>query len=50
MAVPSPAAPPRLRMMAPLDLDEHPTHLLRDHVLTLAVTVLFCAIVVLLSR
>ena len=50
MAVPSPAAPPRLRMMSSLDLDEHPTHLLRDHLFTLGMTVLFCAIVVLLNR
>lgn len=49
MAVPSPAAPPRLRMMSSLDLDEHPTHLLRDHLLTLGLLVLFGAIVVLLG-
>lgn len=50
MAIPSPAAPPRLRMMSPLNLDEHPTHLLRDHFLTLGVMILFCAIVLLLVR
>ncbi|MFC7488464.1 hypothetical protein ACOCJ7_08805 [Knoellia sp. CPCC 206453] len=50
MAVPSPAAPPRLGMMSPLDLDEHPKHLVRDHVLTLGVIVLFCAVVLLLGR
>jgi hypothetical protein len=37
-------------MMSSLDLDEHPTHLLRDHLFTLGMTVLFCAIVVLLNR
>lgn len=50
MAVPSPAAPTRLRMMSPLDLDEHPTHLVRDHLVTLGAIVLFCAAVWLLNR
>lgn len=50
MAVPSPVAPPRLRMMSPLDLDEHPTHLVRDHLITLGVIVLFCAVVLVLGR
>lgn len=35
MAAPSPAGPARLPMMAGLDLDEHPTHVVRDHLLTL---------------
>lgn len=50
MAAPSPAAPPRLRMMGPLELDEHPTHEVRDHLLALGVMVLFCAITLLLLR
>ncbi|WP_353952439.1 hypothetical protein V6K52_03070 [Knoellia sp. S7-12] len=50
MPAPRPAAPPRLRMMSPLALDEHPTHHVRDHLLTLGAMVLFCAIVVLLSH
>ncbi len=50
MAVPSPAGPPRLPMMAPLELDEHPTHPVRDHLLTLGVIVRFCAVTVLLHR
>ena len=50
MAAPSPAGPPRLRMMSPLELDEHPTHHLRDHLLTLGAMVLFFAITLLLSR
>ncbi len=50
MAAPLPAGPPRLRMMVPLELDEHPTHHVRDHLLTLGVMVLFCAITVLLRR
>jgi hypothetical protein len=37
-------------MMSSLDLVEHPTHHVRDHVLTLGAIVLFCAIIVLLSR
>jgi hypothetical protein len=36
--------------MAPLDLDEHPTHHVRDHLETLGALVLFLAIAVLLSR
>lgn len=31
-------------MMASLDLDEHPTHALRDHLLTLAVALAFFAV------
>lgn len=50
MGAPPPAGPPRLRMMSPVGLDEHPTHHLRDHLLTLAVMVLFGAITVLLNR
>ncbi len=50
MAAPSPAAPPRLRMMLPLSLDEHPAHQVRDHLLTLGAMVLFCVVAVLLSR
>lgn len=50
MAAPSPAGPPRLRMMSPLDLDEHPTHHVRDHLLTLGALLLFCAVTLLLSR
>jgi hypothetical protein len=37
-------------MMCPLDLDEHPTHPLRDHLLALAVLVLFSTITLLLTR
>jgi len=37
-------------MMSPLELDEHPTHHVRDHLLTLGVMVIFGAITVLLSR
>ena len=50
MAVPSPAAPPRLRMMSPLALDEHPTHPVRDHLVTLGAMVLVCVIALLLRR
>lgn len=50
MAAPSPAGPPRLRMMRPLELDEHPTHHVRDHLLALGATVLFCLIAVILRR
>jgi hypothetical protein len=50
MAAPSPAGPTKLGMMAPLDLDEHPTHHVRDHVVTLGALVLFFAIAVILSR
>ena len=50
MAAPSSAGPPRLRMMCSLELDEHPTHHVRDHLLALSVLVLFCAITILLSR
>lgn len=50
MAAPSPAGPPRLGMMCPLELDEHPTHPVRDHLLALVVMALFCAVTVLLSR
>ena len=50
MAAPTPAGPPRLRMMSSLDLDEHPTHDLRDHLLALGSMVLFCALAILLSR
>jgi len=50
MAAPSPAGPPRLPMMTPLKLDEHPTHPLRDHLLTLGAAVLFIAVAVALSR
>jgi len=35
-------------MMGPLDLDEHPTHALRDHLVALAALALFCAAVLLL--
>jgi hypothetical protein len=49
MAAPSTAGPPRLRMMVPLALDEHPTHPLRDHLLTLGAAVLFVAVIVALS-
>ena len=49
MAAPTPAGPPRLRMMSSLDLDEHPTHDVRDHLLALGAMVGYCAIVVLLS-
>ena len=37
-------------MMSPLDLDEHPTHLVRDHLVTLGLIVLLCAAVLLLDR
>jgi hypothetical protein len=37
-------------MMLSLELDEHPTHHVRDHLLTLGAMVLFCATIVLLSR
>lgn len=50
MAVPSPADLARLGMMCSLELDEHPTHHLRDHVVTLSALLLFIAITVLLSR
>lgn len=36
MAASSPAGPARLPMMTGLTLDEHPTHAVRDHLLTLA--------------
>jgi hypothetical protein len=36
--------------MCPLELDEHPAHDLRDHLLALSVMVLFCTITVFLSR
>ncbi len=49
MAAPSPAGPPRLRMMMPLALDEHPTRPLRDHLLTLGAALLFVAVIVALS-
>jgi hypothetical protein len=35
-------------MMTSLDLDEHPTHALRDHLLTLGAAVVFLAVVLLL--
>ena len=35
-------------MMTSLDLDEHPTHDLRDHLLTLGAALVFLALVVLL--
>jgi hypothetical protein len=35
-------------MMTSLDLDEHPTHGLRDHLLTLGAAVVFLAVVLLL--
>src|SRR5690348_6256658 len=50
MAAPSPAAPARLGMMLPLDLDEHPTHDVRDHLLTFGALVLFLAVSLLLAR
>ena len=50
MAVPSPAAPPKLRMMSPLQLDEHPTHPLRDHLVTLGMALVFVAAVLLTIR
>ncbi|EAP99762.1 hypothetical protein JNB_06324 [Janibacter sp. HTCC2649] len=37
-------------MMSPLDLDEHPTRAVRDHVVALAGLVLFCAVVLLMGR
>jgi hypothetical protein len=37
-------------MMCPLELDEHPTHHLRDHLIALGVLVLFCVIGALLPR
>ncbi|GAA4123044.1 hypothetical protein GCM10022415_27680 [Knoellia locipacati] len=48
MAAPSPAAPPRLGMMCGLDLDEHPTHPVRDHLQAAVVLVLFVAVTLLL--
>lgn len=48
MAAPSPAAPPRVGMMCALYLDEHPTHPVRDHLLSAAVLVLFVAVALLL--
>jgi hypothetical protein len=50
MATPSPAGPPTLRMMCPLDLDEHPSHPVRDHLLTLLAALVFAAAVVVTSR
>ena len=50
MAAPTLAGPPRLRMMSSLDLDEHPTHELRDHVVGLGALIVFCAIAILLAR
>lgn len=37
-------------MMSSLNLDEHPTHLLRDHLLTVGTLVVLGVIVVLLGR
>jgi hypothetical protein len=37
-------------MMCPLELDEHPTHHLDDHLIAVGVLVLFCAITLLLTR
>jgi hypothetical protein len=37
-------------MMCPLDLDELPTRAVRDHFITLALVVLFCAVMLLLGR
>ena len=50
MAAPAPAGPPRLRMMSPLDLDEHPTHPLRDHLFTWSAVLVFAAVLILTSR
>ena len=36
--------------MRPLELDEHPTHQVRDHLLARGVMVLVCAITVFVSR
>ena len=49
VATPSPSGPPRLRMMRPLDLDEHPTHDWRDHLLALGLMALFCTVALILS-
>ena len=35
-------------MMTSLDLDEHPTHALRDHLLTLGAALVFLALVLVL--
>jgi hypothetical protein len=37
-------------MMSPLELDEHPTHPLRDHLVTLGMALVFAAAVLLTSR
>lgn len=37
MVNPKPAAPPRLRMMCPLELDEHPRHDGRDGLIAFGV-------------
>lgn len=50
MAAPSPAGPPRLRMMTPLELDEHPTYPLLDHLLSIAAVLLFIAFAVAFGR
>ncbi|SDP72734.1 hypothetical protein SAMN04489867_3637 [Pedococcus dokdonensis] len=50
MAAPSPAGPPTLRMMRSLELDEHPTHAVRDHLFTLAAAIVFLVVMVALSR
>jgi hypothetical protein len=49
MAAPSAAGPPWLRLMRPLELDEHPTHAVRDHLLALGATALFCLLAVILK-
>lgn len=50
MAAPSPAGPPRLPMMTGLALDEHPTHAVRDHLLTAAWVLVFGLALWMLSR
>ena len=50
MTGPAAAGPPRLRMMSSLNLDEHPTHNLGDHMLGFGALALYCALAILLSR
>ncbi|GAB3598476.1 hypothetical protein GCM10027446_28840 [Angustibacter peucedani] len=49
MPAPTPAAPPRLPMMCALDLDEHPTHAWRDHLVAAGSLVAFVCLAYVLS-
>ena len=50
MAAPTSAGPPRLGMMSPLELDEHPTHDGRDHLIAFGALAAYCVLALLLIR